>query len=545
MIALFSHVKKESKINGLIMSFIFWLMLSEVPVARGVWPLPQKISQFAERYPLNPGAFAFLYANNSQAQPGCSVLDIAFKRYFSLTFPGYSGGKERRGGRLAENNSSGGYTYALVVMVQEGDCDGYPNAESEEKYSLSVSAGCGLLVAKTVWGALRGLESFSQLVYQDEHNTFFANKTEIEDFPRFLHRGILLDTSRHFLPVQTILKTLDAMSYSKLNVFHWHIVDDPSFPYQSRSFPHLSNQGAFHPSTHVYTQADVRRVIAHARLHGIRVLPEFDTPGHTQSWGKGQPNLLTPCYHGGKPDGTSGPVNAAAASSYQFMTRLLKEIHSVFPDSYIHLGGDEVDFSCWKSNPDVRMFMSKMGFGSDFTKLEAFYMESLINITASLNKTSIVWQEVFDYHEKPKVMSVVEVWRGGCYLCEMRKVTRAGLRAILASPWYLDQPGPTHDWSRYYNVRPLAFTGSEQQKQLVIGGEVCMWGEYVDATNLASMLWPRASAAAERLWSDEEQTSSVSDAFPRLAKFRCRLLRRGVQAGPLSVGHCRQEYQDV
>ncbi|KAG5848577.1 hypothetical protein ANANG_G00099930 [Anguilla anguilla] len=508
-------------------------------MARCVWPLPQKISQFAERYPLNPKSFAFLYANNSDVQLGCSVLDTAFKRYFSLTFPGYSGEKERIQDRLAENPSFGGYTYALVVSVQEGDCDGYPNAESEEKYNLSVSAGGGLLVAKTVWGALRGLESFSQLVYQDENNSFFVNKTEIEDFPRFLYRGILLDTSRHFLPVQTILKTLDAMSYSKLNVFHWHIVDDPSFPYQSRSFPTSAT------STHVYTQTDVRRVISHARLHGIRVLPEFDTPGHTQSWGKGQPNLLTPCYHGGKPSGTLGPVNPAAGSSYQFMTRLLKEISSVFPDSYVHLGGDEVDFSCWKSNPDVRMFMSKMGFGSDFTKLQAFYMESLINITGSLKKTSIVWQEVFDYHEKPKLLSVVEVWRGGCYLCKMRKVTRAGLRAILASPWYLDQPGPTHDWSPYYNVRPLAFTGSEQQKQLVIGGEVCMWGEYVDATNLAPMLWPRASAAAERLWSDEEQTCSVSDAFPRLAEFRCRLLRRGVQAGPLSVGHCRQEYQDV
>ncbi|KAJ8271973.1 hypothetical protein COCON_G00108320 [Conger conger] len=545
MITLFSHVKKESKTTVLNLSFIFWLMLSEVPVARGVWPLPQKMSQFAERYPLNPQAFAILHENNSQAQPGCSVLDTAFKRYFSLTFPGYSGGKERSSDCLAENPFSGAYTYALVVRVEEDDCDGYPNAESEEKYNLRVSAGGGLLVAKTVWGALRGLESFSQLVYQDEHNNYFINKTEIEDFPRFLHRGILLDTSRHFLPVPTILKTLDAMSYSKLNVFHWHIVDDPSFPYQSRSFPHLSNRGAFHPSTHVYSQTDVRRVIAHARLRGIRVLPEFDTPGHTQSWGKGQPNLLTPCYHGGKPDGRLGPVNPAAGTSYQFMTRFLREIHSVFPDSYVHLGGDEVDFSCWKSNPDVQMFMSKMGFGSDFTKLEAFYMERLINITASLNKTSIVWQEVFDYHEKPKSLSVVEVWRGGCYLCEVRKVTQAGLRAILASPWYLDQPGPTHDWSRYYNVRPLAFMGSVQQKQLVIGGEICMWGEYVDATNLAPMLWPRASAAAERLWSDEEQTCTVSEAFPRLAKFRCSLLRRGVQAGPLSVGHCQQEYQEL
>ncbi|KAJ8417595.1 hypothetical protein AAFF_G00224380 [Aldrovandia affinis] len=484
-------------------------MLPEVPVAQGVWPLPQKINQFAERYPLSPREFTFRYANNSLAQSGCSVLDTAFKRYLPLVFPGYSVGKENGRDPLAGHPSSRVNPFILVVRMRESDCDGYPDAESKEDYSLSVSKGGGLLAAGTVWGALRGLESFSQLVYQDDHNTFYINKTKIEDFPRFQYRGILLDTSRHFLPIQTILKTLDAMAYSKLNVFHWHIVDDPSFPYQSRSFPHLSNQGAFHP-----------------------VL------------GKGPAQSAHPLLPWRPPDGTLGPVNPAVGSSYQFMTHLLKEIRDVFPDSYIHLGGDEVDFSCWKSNPEVRMFMSKMGFRSDYTKLQAFYMESLMNITAALNKTSIVWQEVFDYHEKPKALSVVEVWMGGCYLCEVRKVTRAGVRVILASPWYLDLPGPTHDWSRYYNVRPLAFTGSEQQKQLVIGGEVCVWGEYVDATNLAPMLWPRASAAAERLWSDEEQTCSASEAFPRLAQFRCRLLRRGVQAGPLSVGHCRHEYQE-
>uniref|UniRef100_A0A3Q3L9H3 Beta-hexosaminidase n=1 Tax=Mastacembelus armatus TaxID=205130 RepID=A0A3Q3L9H3_9TELE len=471
----------------------------------GVWPLPQALASSAERYSLNPQAFDFAYGKRSAAQQGCSVLDAAFKRYFTLIFQDYTSANDVL--QLSEDKP-----FTVEVSVDHDDCESYPKEDSSEKCEF-------------------------EPIYLWQSTT---NK-EIDDFPRFQFRGILLDTSRHYLPVQAILKTLDAMAYSKFNVLHWHIVDDPSFPYQSYTFPDLSSKGAFHPVTHIYTQSEVRRVISFARLWGIRVLPEFDSPGHTKSWGKGQSNLLTPCYRGGTPSGTFGPINPVLPSTYQFMERLFKEVSSLFPDSYIHLGGDEVDFSCWRSNPTVRSFMQKMRFGVDFTKLQAFYMENIVNITSALNKTSVVWQDVFDYHKRV----MVEVWREGCYLCEVRKVTKAGLRVILASPWYLDQAGPKHNWARYYSVWPLAFKGSEEQKKLVIGGEVCMWGEYVDATNLAPRLWPRASAAAERLWSDEKQTSSVAKAFPRLQDFRCMLLRRGIQAEPLTIGHCQHEYLGV
>ncbi|KAM8892826.1 beta-hexosaminidase subunit alpha isoform 1-T1 [Spinachia spinachia] len=518
--------------------YLLLIFLQNGPhMVEGVWPLPQTLTSSTERYPLGPEAFYFEYGSQSAAQQGCSVLDGAFMRYFPLIFPDYTGNGVLR--FYADK------PFHLVITVDRDDCESYPNEDSSERYNLSVSGRQASLNAEGVWGALRGLETFSQLVYQDDFGSYFVNKTEIVDFPRFQFRGILLDTSRHYLPVQTILQTLDAMAYSKFNVFHWHIVDDPSFPYQSRTYPDLSSKGAFHPMTHVYTQSDVRRVISHARLRGIRVLPEFDSPGHTASWGKGQSDLLTPCYRGSSFSGTFGPVNPVLPSTYQFMARLFKEVSLVFPDSHIHLGGDEVNFSCWSSNPDVRAFMKKMGFGKDFTKLEAFYMENIVNITSALKKTAIVWQDVFDYHELIPKDTVLHIWKGkpASYQAELSRMTKAGMKVLLAAPWYINHISYGQDWREYYNVQPLDFPGTEEQKKLVIGGEVCMWGEYVDATNLTPRLWPRASAAAERLWSDEKQTSSVDKAFPRLQDFRCRLVRRGIRAEPLYVGHCKHEYQ--
>ncbi|XP_064785142.1 beta-hexosaminidase subunit alpha-like isoform X2 [Oncorhynchus masou masou] len=272
--------------------FMVLFMSFSVIYVDAVWPMPQMISSSMARYTLNPREFIFQYSSGSSAQPGCSLLDSAFERYFPLIFTDY------RAARPRQHNEWFRFPFTVVVHVERAECEGYPDADSSESYKLSVCSGQAALRAETVWGALRGLESFSQLVYQDDFGEYFVNETEIEDFPRFQFRGILLDTSRHYLPLHAILKTLDAMSYNKFNVFHWHIVDDPSFPYQSSTFPDLSSKGAFHPSTHVYTQIDVKRVIAHARLRGIRVLAEFDSPGHTQSWGKGQPGLLTPLSPG-------------------------------------------------------------------------------------------------------------------------------------------------------------------------------------------------------------------------------------------------------
>uniref|UniRef100_A0A8C5X4K2 Beta-hexosaminidase n=1 Tax=Malurus cyaneus samueli TaxID=2593467 RepID=A0A8C5X4K2_9PASS len=492
-----------------------WELAVDAVSEDSLWPLPQWVRTSSRQLQLAPSRFQLVHGAGSSAGPGCGLLQDAFRRYYEYMF-GHSWRRVRGRKPLAARGEPELFQLQVVIEAEDPGCDTHPHPTSSEAYHLTVTEPVAILKAYEVWGALRGK------IYAN-FMTFLVNESEINDFPRFAHRGILLDTARHYLPLKSILTNLDAMAFNKFNVLHWHIVDDQSFPYQSIYFPELSDKGAY-ASNLIYTPADVRLVIEYARLRGIRVIPEFDTPGHTQSWGKGQKDLLTPCYSGRQPAGTFGPVNPIWNTTYDFMAKFFKEISSVFPDAYIHLGGDEVDFSCWKSNPEVKEFMKRQGFGTDYAQLESYYVQNILDIVSSYNKGQMVWQEVFDHKAQLKPDTVVQVWMANNYAHELSSVTGAGLTAVLSAPWYLDYISYGQDWKKYYSVEPLNFLGSEKQKKLVIGGEACLWGEFVDATNLTPRLWPRASAVGERLWSSSNVTN-LQDAYKRLVSHRCRMLR--------------------
>ncbi|XP_072310589.1 beta-hexosaminidase subunit beta isoform X1 [Eucyclogobius newberryi] len=508
-----------------------------------LWPLPQKVNFSDVSLKLSGVSFRIVDAKESSAGASCGLLQNAYRRYFDYIFGGAKKQWPVKGRRTGDSELQ---ELQVWITAPESDCDSYPTVFSNESYELTVAQSVAVLKAPKVWGALHGLETFSQLVYKDEFGSRNINVTTVSDFPRFAHRGILLDTSRHFLPLKVILANLETMAMNKFNVFHWHIVDDPSFPYLSKTFPQLSQKGAYHPYTHVYTPADVKMIIEFARLRGIRVIPEFDTPGHTRSWGRGQPDLLTPCYSGSSPSGTFGPVNPIVNTTYDFMAQFFKEISSVFPDAYVHLGGDEVDFTCWKSNPDIQAFMKQQGFGGDFTKLESFYIQRLLDIVGQTNKGYMIWQEVFDNGVKLKPDTIIHVWKGNRqqYQNEMAQVTSAGYHTLLSTPWYLNYITYGQDWQSHYKADPQDFKGTDKQKELVIGGEACLWGEYVDGTNLTPRLWPRASAVAERLWSDKDVTN-INDAYNRLSLHRCRMVERGIPAEPLFTSYCPHEYKGI
>ncbi|UJR33671.1 hypothetical protein I4U23_021103 [Adineta vaga] len=517
------------------------------PTSGQPWPKPQSMKITAQQFAVHPAAFHFMVNSTSQT---CDTLTSAFDRYYKLIFfpQTYFDSILKPESPIDEKNQKSTKTLdelrdatllkRLNIHVQQ-PCEQYLTLESDESYTLTINADNAMLESVSIWGALRGLETFSQLIYNDDDLGFAVNNTLINDFPRFAHRGLLLDTSRHFISVKTLKMNLEAMAQSKFNVFHFHIVDDQSFPYESRTYPELSGAGAFNQA-HVYSQDDIADLIEFARQRGIRVLVEFDSPGHTESWGLVL-DVLTHCYSGGKPNNEFGPMDPSRNSTFDFLKKIFGEIATVFPDHYVHLGGDEVDFDCWRSNPNVQAFMRQMEFGDDYALLEQYYMQTVVDIVGSTGKGYAVWQEIIDNNVTVKADTVVEVWKDP-YPEELARVTKLGYRTLLSTCWYLNYISYGKDWIPYYKCDPHNFNGTDEQKKLVVGGEACMWGEFIDATNVISTTWPRASIVAERLWSAAD-VKDPNAATPRLEEHRCRSIRRGIPASPVNgPSYCDYEY---
>lgn len=227
----------------------------------------------------------------------------------------------------------------------------------------------------------------------------------------------MIDTARRYLPVENILKHLDAMSCVKMNLLHWHIVDSQSWPYVSVAFPVLSEHGAFGPAE-TYSPADIRQVVEYARDRGIMVIPEIDTPGHVWAGLAAlEPAVLTTCYG---TDGTAagtGNLDPSKESTYTFLRTLLAEVVPLFQSGMFMVGGDEVQYDCWLSNPGVLAFVEAKGWGHDMEKLESYYAERLLSMLAEQNTSVMCWQDMFtDGLALPKD-TLINVWSGGWEWC--------------------------------------------------------------------------------------------------------------------------------
>lgn len=448
----------------------------------------------------------------------------------------------------------------VVTVPQAGlKSKGVPALEDDESYNLAVDGSAATLHATSVWGALRGLETFSQLlVTSDDASTneaggsvVCAASVSVTDAPRYKYRGLMIDTSRRYLDLSVILATLDAMAYAKMNVLHWHITDDQSFPLVIASFPKLSQKGSYNPgkATHIYTADDVQAILSAATERGIRVIPELDMPGHTHSWFKGYPELATSC-----PDLPPGahfgiPMNPISPLVDRFVRTLWHEVNGIFPDRYVHIGGDEVNGDCWGANATIRAYMQKhFGNSSDFGALQAVFESKLLAGNTQDGKHSMVWQENFGDRSTAGYPpgTVVEVWKGNATVAAqtMRGVTMRGYDAVFTcKEWYFDYIPWARDyriddiveWDAVYAAEPLVPQANASADALVHGGEACMWAPMQDSANFMTTTFPRALAVAERLWSPRD-TRNTTDAAERVSSLRCRFLSRGLPIPPVNSG---------
>ncbi|MDP9169753.1 MAG: family 20 glycosylhydrolase [Acidobacteriota bacterium] len=380
----------------------------------------------------------------------------------------------------------------------------------DESYRLTVTPRQAVIAAANPLGAMHGLETFYQLIAKS-FDGFSVPAVTIEDHPRFAWRGLMIDVSRHFMPLDVIRRNLDGMAAVKLNVFHWHLSDDQGFRVESKRFPKLQQEasdGLF------YTQDEIRGVIAYARDRGIRVVPEFDMPGHTMSWLVAYPELASAPgpYQIGRQWGVFDPVmDPARPELYTFLDAFIGEMTALFPDAYFHIGGDEVNGKQWAANTtDVPEFMRSHGFKTQHD-LQAFFNQQVEKIVTKYGRRMEGWDEILN-PALPKDI-VIQSWRGAKSLAD---AAHQGYFGILSSGYYLDHIEPS---SKLYLVDPLsnqadALTKPEQAR--ILGGEVCMWAEYVSPETVDSRIWPRSAAIAERFWSPAG-VRDVPDMYRRLA----------------------------
>lgn len=417
------------------------------------------------------------------------------------------------------------YQYALdttATLIVDVAAPGHaiPELDDDESYTLQVSDHRAVLTAPNGVGAIRGLETLLQLQAADANGLYFQG-ADIRDTPRFRWRGLLLDVSRHFEPVEVVKRTLDGMAMVKLNVLHWHLSDDQGFRVESRKEPRLQEFGS---DGLYYTQDEIRDVVAYAADRGIRVMPEFDVPGHSSAWFVGYPELTVGQgpFSIARTWGTFVPtMDPTRESTYHFLDTVIGEISELFPDKYWHVGGDEVDPQQWKTTPTIQSYMQAHGLANEVA-LHTAFNRRLFEIVQKHGKVPVGWDEIFQ-PDLP-TSAVIQSWRSSDALAAS---ARAGFRGILSAPYYIDHMKTAAD---VYLADPIPAntTLTSAQQALVLGGEACLWGEYVTPDLVDSRLWPRLAAVAERFWSPGSVTD-VPDMYRRLAVTSHRLAEVGLR----------------
>lgn len=417
-----------------------------------------------------------------------------------------------------------------------------PNTTNPEAYLLQVTPKEIEVKANTGAGLFYGLQTLFQLGGGINSAELNIPCVTISDEPRFVHRGYMLDVSRHFFPKEFILKMLDVLAYYKINVFHFHLVDTGGWRIEISRYPKLTEMTAYRPAADLdewrrrknvfctkevegayggyYTKDDIREIVAYAAARHITVIPEIDMPGHSREVLWAYPEYA--CR--GKNASNSNELCIGQEETFTFCKNVLKEVMELFPSAYIHIGGDEANRNIWKECDRCKKRMAEEHIDG-VPGLQNYFTNSIERFLAAHGKTLIGWDEILDGDVSPR--AVVMSWReevdgGG-------EALRRGHRVIQSptSHCYLDyfQDNPYFEPQGLLGYTPLKQTyGFEPlpegdfDKSLVLGVQGNLWTEHVSDTDRAEyMTFPRMLAVAEVGW-----TNPALKSYP---DFRERVLK--------------------
>lgn len=325
--------------------------------------------------------------------------------------------------------------HATINIIIAKSVDPLPQPDSDESYHLQVNSEGAKLEAATRFGAMRGMETLLQLIQNNDKNSAIPY-VDIHDSPRFPWRGILIDSARHFMPLETIRRQIDGIASARMNVFHWHLTDDQGWRFASTHFPQLQQKGS---DGLFYTQDQMRAIVQYAADRGVRVVPEIDLPGHATALAAAMPELISAPgpYQIERGWGVFKPLlDPSNEQVYAFIDTLIGEVTALFPDPWLHIGGDEVDATQWKESESIQAFMQQKGL-KDEQALQAYFNQRVEKILAKHQRKMVGWDEIA-HPDLPKSI-LIQSWQGQDALGE---VSKQDYRGILSAGFYLDQAQP-------------------------------------------------------------------------------------------------------
>lgn len=427
-----------------------------------------------------------------------------------------------------------------------------------EGYTLTAVPDSVVIRGTTQAGLFYGVQTLFQLLPPEVFSTNRVTNADwqvpcvqIEDWPRFKWRGLMLDVSRHFFTVQEIEQLLDSMAALKMNIFHWHLTDDQGWRIEIKKYPKLTQIGAWRPGVGFgldpksttaygpdgryggfYTPADIRELVKYAAARHITIVPEIEMPGHSMAALAAYPQFS--CTGGPftiplKLGIFNGVYNPANPATFKFLDAVLDTVFQLFPSKYVHLGGDEVPKETWKKNPACRALMKREGLTNE-DQLQGWFMQRMERFVEAHGRIPIGWSEIMEGKMARK--TVVMDWIGGA-----TQAASSGHNVIMASHRYcylcyypsLDRPPglrtyrPYLPLSQVYAFQPIPAKLQPQYDAHILGVEACLWTPDIPSMNeLEELTFPRLDALAEVGWSSKSSRNFAS--FSRRVKVACQRL---------------------